>query len=134
MRHLLFLWIGFVSAATPLWAHHSFVAVFDRTQPVNVTGTIARVEWTNPNIWFYVDVEGADGEVTTWGFSAAPPGVLMRRGITRDVLELGSVINVEGFRARDGSNNASGGRVTFPDGRNVFTASREDAVPETERR
>jgi hypothetical protein len=117
---------AFVSAAR---AHHSFPAVFDDTQPVAVTGTIVRVEWTNPHIWFFVEVEEPGGAVTEWGFSGAPPGVLMRRGIPKSVLAIGSVVNVEGFRARDGSNNGSGGRVTFPDGRNVFTASSEDAVP-----
>ena len=71
-----------------------------------------------------------NGEVTEWGFSAAPPGVLMRRGITKEALRIGSVVNVEGFRARDGSNNASGGSVTLPNGRNVFTASSEDAGSE----
>jgi hypothetical protein len=110
--------------------HHSFPAVFDSTQPVAVSGRIVRVEWLNPHIWFYLEVTEPDGTVSEWGFSGAPPGVLMRRGITKDVLQLGVVVNVEGFRARDGSNNASGGRVTFPDGRNVFTASNEDAVPE----
>ena len=106
--------------------------IYDGTKPVNVTGTLTRVEWTNPHIWFYLDVKDASGKVSNWGFSAAPPGVLMRRGITRDVLKTGSVIHVEGFRARDGSNNASGGTVTFADGRRVFTASAEDAVPKTE--
>lgn len=110
-------------------AHHSFSAVFDANRPIKLSGTITRVEWSNPHIWFYVNVAGDDGAVTEWGFSGAPPGVLMRRGITKDVLQIGAVVNVEGFLARDGSNNASGGRVTFPDGRNVFTASNEDAVP-----
>lgn len=117
--------------AVPVSAHHSFAAVFDSDQPVSVTGTITRVEWLNPHIWFYVDVVEADGKITEWGFSSAPPGVLMRRGITKDALRIGAVVNVEGFRARDGSNNASGGSVTLPDGRNVFTASSEDAVPES---
>lgn len=111
-------------------AHHSFSAVFDAQAPVTVTGTIVRVEWMNPHIWFYVEVPAPDGGVTEWGFSGAPPGVLMRRGIPKDVLAIGTVVNVEGFRARDGSNNASGGRVTLPDGRDVFTASQEDVVPE----
>jgi len=83
----------------------------------------------NPHIWFYLNVTEDDGSVTEWGFSSAPPGVLMRRGITKEVLSPGTTVNVEGFRARDGSNNASGGRVTLPDGRNVFTASSEDTVP-----
>ena len=115
----------------PAQSHHSFSAVFDATQPVSVTGRIVRVEWLNPHIWFYVEVDEPDGNVTEWAFSGAPPGVLMRRGITKDVLAPGTVVDVEGFLARDGSNNASGGSVTLPDGRNVFTASREDAVPES---
>lgn len=113
-------------------AHHSFAAEYDGTKPVNVTGTLTKVEWTNPHIWFYLDVKDQSGKVTNWGFSAAPPGVLMRRGITKDVLKTGSVIHVEGFRARDGSSNASGGAVTFADGRRVFTASAEDTVPKSE--
>jgi Family of unknown function (DUF6152) len=121
---------GFVLAfAVPLAAHHSFAAEYDGTKPVNVTGTLTKVEWNNPHIWFYLDVKDETGKVTNWAFSAAPPGVLMRRGITKDVLKIGSVIHVEGFRARDGSNNASGGKVTFTDGRSVFTASAEDTVP-----
>ena len=112
-----------------LSAHHSFAAEYDGTKPVKVTGTVTRVEWTNPHIWFYVDVKDEQGRVTNWGFSAGPPGVLQRRGITRDALKKGDTIIVEGFRARDGSNNASGGRVTFADGRSVFTASNEDKAP-----
>lgn len=118
------------TCALPLAAHHSFLAEYDSTKPVNVTGTVTKVEWTNPHILFYLDVKDEKGNVTNWGFSAAPPGVLQRRGITKDVLKLGSVIRVEGFRARDGSNNANGGKVTFADGRSVFTASAEDRTPQ----
>jgi hypothetical protein len=112
-----------------LSAHHSFAAEFDDTKPVKVTGTITNVEWKNPHIWFYVDVKNADGTVTNWGFAGGAPGQLMRRGITKDQLKLGETIVVEGFRAKDGSSNASGGRVTFPDGRNVLTASPQDRQP-----
>ena len=132
MKKLSVAVLLFAVPVVPAIAHHSFAAVFDSDQPVSVTGTITRVEWLNPHIWFYVDVVETDGEVTEWGFSGAPPGVLMRRGISKDALRIGAVVNVEGFRARDGSNNASGGRVTLPDGRNVFTASSEDAVPESD--
>jgi hypothetical protein len=106
----------------PVRAHHSAAAEFDASQPVKVTGTIRKVEWNNPHVWFYVDVKDQAGEITTWGFSTSPPGSLMRRGITKDVLELGAVVNVEGTRARDGSNNGNSRSVTFADGRNVFTA------------
>jgi Family of unknown function (DUF6152) len=112
-----------------LSAHHSFAAEFDDSKPVKVTGTITNVEWKNPHIWFYVDVKNTDGTVTNWGFAGGAPGQLMRRGITKDQLKLGETIVVEGFRAKDGSFNASGGRVTFPDGRNVLTASPQDRQP-----
>lgn len=126
--------IGLLAALTcgtaaPLAAHHSFAAEYDGSKPVKVSGVVTKVEWTNPHIWFYVDVKDEQGRVTNWGFSGGPPGVLQRRGIPRDAMKIGDVVVVEGFRARDGSNNASGGRVTFTDGRSVFTASAEDKTP-----
>jgi hypothetical protein len=125
---ILLLGFGLLIVSKPVLAHHSESAEYDGTKPVKVTGTISKVEWMNPHIWFYVDVKDANGKVTTWGFSGGPPGMLLRRGITKDVLKIGSTVNVEGSRAKDGSNNASGRKVTFPDGRNVFTASAEDVA------
>src|SRR3954453_19834553 len=84
------------------FAHHSFAAEFDDTQPLKLTGTISKVEWSNPHIWYYVDVKNADGTVTTWALSGGAPGQLMRRGITKDLLQVGSTVVVEGFRAKDG--------------------------------
>jgi Family of unknown function (DUF6152) len=119
---------GVLLFVKPILAHHSEAAEYDLTKPVKVTGTIKSVEWKNPHIWFYVDVKDENGKVTTWGFSGGPPGMLLRRGITKDVMKIGTVVNVEGSRAKDGSNNASGRKVTFPDGKNVFTASAEDVA------
>jgi hypothetical protein len=117
-------------ASLPLLGHHSFAAEYDASKPVKVTGVVSKVEWMNPHIWFYVDVKDDSGKVVTWGFSGGPPGMLLRRGITRDALKIGDVITVEGFRAKDGSFNGSGGTVLFAkDGRKVFTAGAEDAVP-----
>jgi len=121
--------IALVVSVAPLAAHHSFVAEYDGDKPVKVTGKVTRVEWQNPHIWFYVDVKDDAGKVASWGFSGGAPGVLMRRGISRNAIQVGDTVIVEGFRARDGSNNASGGRVTFSDGRQVFTASPEDRQP-----
>ena len=111
--------------AALVFGHHSEAAEYDSTKPVKVTGILKKVEWQNPHIWFYVEVKDEKGNPTTWGFSGAPPGSLIRRGITKDALKIGAVVNVEGSRARDGSNNASGRSVTFEDGRNVFTATSE---------
>ena len=115
-----------LASAVPIAAHHSFAAEFDDTKPVKITGTITKVEWQNPHIWFYVDVKNADGSVTNWAFSGGAPGQLMRRGITREALKIGQEVTVEGFRAKDASNNGFGQKVTYPDGRNVFTANAPD--------
>ena len=106
-------------------AHHAESAQFDMTKPVEMTGVVKKVEWANPHIWYYVDVKDGTGQVTTWGFSGGAPGMLARRGFTKNTLKPGDVVTVRGFRAKDGSNNASGGRVTFADGRQVFANAAE---------
>jgi len=100
-------------------AHQSYTAEFDTTNPIKLSGVLTRVEWANPHIWLYLDVKDEKGNVTNWGFSASPPGMLQRRGITKNSLKLGDVLTITGHRAKDGSNNASGNVVTFPDGRDA---------------
>jgi hypothetical protein len=114
-------------AATPLaQAHHSLAAEYDTSKPVKVTGVVTKLEWQNPHIWYYLDVKNDDGTVTNWAFSGSSPIQLMRRGISKKVLEPGTIITVEGPRAKDGSNNGSGSKVTFQDGRSVFTTVADD--------
>ena len=122
-RRLLPLVTGlvFCLSGPVLRAHHAEAAEYDATKPVKVSGMLTKVEWQNPHVWFYVEVKEQDGKLTTWGFSTAPPGALMRRGITKAALKIGSVVNIEGVRARDGSNNASARSITFADGTNVLT-------------
>ena len=129
MRHrrlsLILLRFSLVLVSQSLWAHHSPLAEFDPGMPVKITGTIQRVEWQNPHVWFFVDVTEDDGTVTTWGFSTWPPGSLMRGGVTKDTFKTGTIVNVEGSRARDGSNNSSTQRLTLEDG-TALIGSREE--------
>ena len=103
-----------------LSAHHSFAAEFDREQPIKVTGAVAKIEWTNPHIWIYVNVKQAEGKAETWAFQGGPPSYLSRAGWSRTDLKIGDTVNVQGFKAKDGSHNAAGGQVTLPDGRRMF--------------
>lgn len=108
-----------VLAPAAMLAHHAYTAEFDTTKPVKLTGVLTRLEWSNPHIWIYLDVKDDQGKVTNWGFSASPPGMLVRRGITKNSLKSGEVLTISGHRAKDGSNNASGNIVKFADGRDA---------------
>ncbi len=113
-------------------AHHAFAAEFDREQPLTVTGTVTKVEWTNPHIWVYVDVKGSDGTLTNWGFQGGPPSYLTRVGWSKNDLKVGDTIHLEGFRAKDGSHHAAGRQITLPDGRKVFALQIEGPSPSSE--
>jgi hypothetical protein len=109
-----------VSAPPAMQAHHSYTAEFDTTKPIKLTGTLRKLDWSNPHIWIYLDVTDDTGKVTVWGFSASPPGMLQRRGLTKDTIKLGEKLTISGHRAKDGSNNASGNVVTFADGHDAM--------------
>jgi hypothetical protein len=104
----------------PGWAHHSFAAEYDGQAPITLKGTITKVEWTNPHIYFYVDVKDASGNVTNWAVEGYPPNTLKRTGFAKDNLKVGDVITVNAWRSRDGASRAAGRDVTFPDGSKKF--------------
>ena len=122
-----------VFARGAMLAHHAYTAEFDTTKPVKVTGVVTKLEWSNPHIWIYLDVKDDKGSVTNWGFSASPPGMLLRRGITKSSLKIGDVLTISGHRAKDGSNNASGNIVTMADGRETLIGQ-DQAVNPTEKK
>jgi hypothetical protein len=113
-------------ATAPLVAHHSFAAEFDAAKPVTLTGAVTKLEWTNPHVWFYIDVKDSGGKVANWGLEMGSPNGLMRAGWTRNSMKVGDVVTVEASRAKDGSNNANARAVTLAStGQRLFAASSE---------
>ena len=113
-----------VALAAPVLAHHSFAAEFDASKPVKVTGSVTKVEWLNPHVWFYIDVKDDSGKVSNWGIEMGSPNGLMRAGWNRKSMKVGDVVTIEGSRAKDGSNVANARAVTLAEtGQMLFAAS-----------
>jgi len=119
--------LGFTLSAPPLRAHHSFAAEYDARKPITLTGTVTKVEWTNPHVRFYLEVKDPAGTVTGWEFSMGAVNGLLRRGWTRSMLEPGDTVSVDGYLARDGSHLANARIVTLSDGRKMSGGTIPDA-------
>ena len=106
--------IGTALAGGAAIAHHSFAAEFDANNRVELSGIVTKVEWTNPHVWFYINVKDPEtGEVANWGAEMGPLHLLQRQGWRRDTLALGSSVTVNGFMARNGSNRVNARSVTL---------------------
>ena len=112
--------IGFIVAAVPALAHHAFAAAFDETKPINLQGKVTKVELINPHSWITIEVMGDDGKPVTWMIEGGSPNALVRRGITKNSIPIGSELTIRGYGTRDGGNKAVGRDITFADGRALF--------------
>jgi hypothetical protein len=107
-------------AAVPVWAHHAFSAEFDIKKPLKIQGTLTKWEMINPHSWFHVDVKGPDGNVVEWLIEGGSPNQLIRLGVTKYTLRVGTEFVIEGYQAKDGENRAVGRNFVLADGRRLF--------------
>ena len=111
------------------FAHHSFSAEYDRSKPIQLKGTVTKVEWMNPHARFYINVKDNAGAVVGWEFELGSPNGLARRGWTRNSMKEGDVVIVDGYLAKDGSRLANARNVKLADGRSLFAGSTDDGGP-----
>lgn len=105
---------GLIALAAPGLAHHNFAAQYDVNQPITLQGVVTRIDWMNPHVYFYIDVENAEtGEIESWALEMGPPHMLQARGWKRNSMQIGDEVKVEAMRARNGSPNANARRVTL---------------------
>jgi hypothetical protein len=109
--------------------HHAFDAEFDKNSPVELRGTVTKMEWVNPHSWLHIAVKRPDGTTEAWMLEGGTPNTLFRRGITKDSVRVGAEVVAKGFQARDGSHKASGTNLTFADGRTLFFGSTGIGAP-----
>jgi len=118
-----------LAVSVPVFAHHSFASEFDASKAIRLVGTLAKIEWTNPHSYFYLDVKDEKGNITHWACEGAAPGALSRRGFKKGDIKLGDTLIVDGYRAKDGSNLIDARRVTLPDGRTIYGGTPGDGGP-----
>jgi hypothetical protein len=122
--------VALLLSQSPVSAHHAFAAEFDAKKPVKFDdATVTKVSLINPHSWIYVDVKHPDGKVENWAIEAGSPNILMRRGITKDTLKIGTKIVVEGYQSKDGTRRANGRDLTLADGTKLFLGGTSSGAP-----
>ena len=131
LARLVFFVVGVtLLVGTPrMSAHHAFSAEFDADRPIALHGTVSKTEWIYEPSSNHIDVEGADGQVVTWAIECGAPNSLMRRGLNKNSVPVGTELVIDGFGAKDGSNTANARDITLPDGSTFFVGSSGTGAP-----
>ena len=116
-------------ASAPLLAHHAFNSEFDANRPVKFRGTVTRMDWVNPHAWIHITVKKPDGTTEEWMIEAGTPNTLFRRGLTKQSLQPGMEVLVDGYQSKDGSLRANGRDLTLPSGETLFLGSSGTGAP-----
>jgi len=121
---------GVLMAAAPLLAHHSFAAEYDAKKPIELKGTITKVDWMNPHVYFYIDVKDESGKIDNWAFEMGPPRLLERGGWKKSTMKEGDEVIVSGTLAKDGGKHGNARSVTLANtGQKLGGASSEGTIP-----
>jgi hypothetical protein len=118
-----------IASGTAIRAHHAFAAEFDVNKPIKLVGTLKKWDMINPHSWFHVDVKEPDGSVTTWMIEGGSPNQLIRNGVTKNTIKIGTELTIDGYRSKDGTNKAVGSNFLLKDGSRLFLGGSAPGQP-----
>ncbi|HKE85839.1 MAG TPA: DUF6152 family protein [Vicinamibacterales bacterium] len=114
--------------ASHAWAHHAFAAEFDVNKPLTLKGSLVKWDMVNPHSWFHVNVKGPDGKVVEWLVEGGSPNQLIRMGVTKTTVPIGTELTIEGYQSKDGTNKAVGRNFVLADGKRLFLGGSAGSV------